>query len=80
MKRDLNSLASPQAKVDNAKSKGLAWPNSAQLGDPLRAMIVCGAGCYAQPKRVWDKLNSAEGFVVQRYKVNFSAPNRPPDM
>ena len=64
--------------MGNAKSNGLAWPNIAQLGDPIRGMIVCGTGRYSQPKHVWDAIRSA--FKIQVCKVNWSATNRPPDM
>ena len=67
-----------QAKAKDAKSKGLEWPNIQQLGDPIRAMVVCGRGKYKQPKEVWDTINRA--FKVQVRKVNWPATNRPPDM
>ena len=67
-----------QAKAKDAKSKGLEWPNIQQLGDPIRAMVVCGRGKYKQPKEVWDTINRA--FKVQVRKVNFAKDDRPPDM
>ena len=67
-----------QAKAVDAKSKGLKWPNMQQLGDPIRAMVVCGRGKYEQPMQVFDTIESA--FKVQVRKVNLRASNRPPDM
>ena len=49
-----------------------------QLGDPIRAMVVCGHGKYEQPKQVWDAISSA--FEVKVCKVNFAKDDRPPDM
>ena len=69
---------STQAKAVNAQKQGLAWPNTAQLGDPIRAMIVCGHGQYKQVKQVFDVIS--EAFEVQVCKVNLKADNRPPDM
>ena len=69
---------STQAKAVNAKKQGLAWPNTAQLGDPIRAMVVCGEGQYHQLKQVFDVISKA--FEVQVRKVNLKATNRPPDM
>ena len=69
---------STQAKAVNAKKQGLAGPNTAQLGDPIRAMIVCGHGQNKQIKEVLDVISSA--FEVQVRKVNLKATNRPPDM
>ena len=69
-----------QAKVDNAKSQGLEWPNAEQLGDPIRGMVVCGKHRYKQPKHVWDTISGSGGFHVQVCKVNMVASNRPPDM
>ena len=71
-------LCPAQAKAINAKKQGLAWPNTAQLGDPIRAMIVCGLGQYKQVKQVFDVIS--EAFEVQVCKVNLKADNRPPDM
>ena len=67
-----------QSYVKNAKAQGLQWPNAAQLGDPIRGMIVCGAGHYEQPTRGGDRIR--ETFDVQVRKVNLRASNRPPDM
>ena len=67
-----------QAKAVDAKSKGLEWPNMQQLGDPIRAMVVCGRGKYEQPKQVFDAIESE--FKVQVRKVNFAKDDRPPDM
>ena len=47
-----------QAKAIDAKSKGLQWPNMMQLGDPIRAMVICGHGKYEQPKQVWDAIDA----------------------
>ena len=71
-------FARAQAKAIDAKGQGLAWPNMAQLGDPIRGMIVCGSGQHKQPKQVWDTIR--ENFKVQVCKVNWPATNRPPDM
>ena len=49
-----------------------------QLGDPIRAMVVCGRGKYEQPKQVWDAIDRE--FKVQIRKVNFAKDDRPPDM
>ena len=67
-----------QAKAIDATSTGLGWPNMQQLGDPIRAMVVCGHGEYKQPKQVFDAINSA--FKVQVRKVKFAKDDRPPDM
>ena len=66
--------------MDNAQKKGLEWPNSAQQGDPIRGMIVCGEGQFTQPKHVWETINGPGGFKVERCKANFAVSNRPPDM
>ena len=50
-----------QEKVRNAASEGLEWPNAGQLGDPLRAMVVCGRGRYAQPWLAWERICAAFG-------------------
>ena len=50
----------------------------AQLGDPIRGMIVCGSGQHKQPKQVWDTIR--ENFKVQVCKVNWPKDDRPPDM
>ena len=77
-----NSLLSCQVKVDDAASKNFPWPNASQLGDPLRAMVVCGTGQFSQPKMVWDKIHAS--FDVREghghVKPNFSVKDRPPDM
>ena len=68
--------------MDDAASKNFPWPNAAQLGDPLRAMVVCGTGQHSQPKMAWDKIHA--GFDVREghghVKPNFSVKDRPPDM
>ena len=69
-------------KVRDAASQNMPWPNAGQLGDPLRAMIVCGEGEYSQPWRAWEKIRDA--FDVRddhgHVKPNFLVSNRPPDM
>ena len=68
--------------MNDAARQNLAWPNAAQLGDPLRAMIVCGTGQFSQPKMAWDRIHA--GFEVREghghVKPNFSVNDRPPDM
>ena len=68
--------------MNDAARQNLAWPNAGQLGDPLRAMIVCGTGQFSQPKMAWDRVHA--GFEVQEghghVKPNFNVTNRPPDM
>ena len=64
-----------QVKVRDAASQNMPWPNAGQLGDPLRAMIVCGEGEYSQPWRAWEKIRDA--FDVRddhgHVKPNFRA-------
>ena len=67
-------------KLDDAKRQGLEWPNSQQLGDPIRAMVICGKHRYEQMKHVWDTISGSDGFDVQVCKVNMAASNRPPDL
>ena len=66
----------------DAASQNMPWPNAGQLGDPLRAMVVCGRGRYAQPWLAWERICAAFGVKVGRghVKPNFLAKNRPPDM
>ena len=68
--------------MDDAASKNFPWPNASQLGDPLRAMVVCGTGQFSQPKMVWDKIHAS--FDVREghghVKPNFLVSNRPMDM
>ena len=67
-------------KLDDAKRQGMEWPNTQQLGDPIRGMVICGKYHYKQMKHVWDTISGSDGFHIQVCKVNMAASNRPPDL
>ena len=71
IRRCVDLLCPAQAKAINAKKQGLEWPNTAQLGDAIRAMVVCGQGQYKQVKQVFDVISKE--FEVQVCKVNLKA-------
>ena len=85
----IKGLSRMQVKVreyaDEAKEKGKSdelWPHSRQLGDVLRAMVVCGT-----PEQLWATWRAIrDGFDVRdgngRVKNNFAPKNtfKPPDM
>lgn len=60
------------------------WPHVKQLGDVLRAMVVCGSA--EQLIQTWRAIESVDGFGVApghgRVKSNFGPKNteKPPDM
>ena len=75
----MRDLPPSQAKIKD----WTGWPRSQEIGDVLRAMVVCGYRRYKDPMKIWNKIR--ERFRVSKCAPRFSREYTderpcPPDM